>query len=403
MAAHPIDATVVLSNTHQAMTSMASPSGSGKMHAEDSKRMRIYLMIDYYSGPIAGTEKQVFILARELSKAGHEVCLFVLRRTQYTLQAISDFPCPIECLDVHSILSLRTARIFAAFRKRILRERPHVVHAFFNDSAILAPLACATGSTKVFTSRRDMGFWYTRSILLALSLANRRVAGVICNSRAVASEVKRREKIASQKILIVPNARTTATLGDDASLPPTERPDGGIRLCLVANFRPLKRIQDLIHACALAKRKIPKLVAFIVGAPLDAAYTSSLLSLSGELSLEGTVIFRPHTDAPAQLMKQCDIGILTSESEGLSNTLMEYMACGLPIVCSAAGGNAELVEDGVNGFLYPVGDIEMLAEKIVRLSASSQLRRKLGQEGARRVQEYSPELIAAQYLGAYHD
>jgi GNAT superfamily N-acetyltransferase len=164
--------------------------------------MRIDYLADAYTGPAAGTEKQLLLLIRGMVERGHDVRLFVLRHTPYT-RSVDDFPCPIESLEVGSMASVEALRRMMRFRSKVRRDRTDVVHAYFSDVAILAPLFLKTEFDRVFTSRRDMGFWYDRKVLAALRLANRRVDGIICNSRAVADQVGKREGAPAERLSII--------------------------------------------------------------------------------------------------------------------------------------------------------------------------------------------------------
>ena len=77
-------------------------------------------------------------------------------------------------------------------------------------------------------------------------------------------------------------------------------------------------------------------------------------------------------------MRECAVGVLCSETEGLSNAILEYMACGLPVVATNVGGNPELVVEGETGFLYAPGDVEGLAKALGRLLADPALAARLG-------------------------
>ena len=97
-----------------------------------------------------------------------------------------------------------------------------------------------------------------------------------------------------------------------------------------------------------------------------------------------------------------DIGLSCSETEGLSNSLMEYMAAGLPVVCTRAGGNEELVVDGTTGFVVPVGRPGDLAEALGRLADDAELRLRFGQEGKERIfQQFSPQTMVTAYENVY--
>jgi L-malate glycosyltransferase len=100
-------------------------------------------------------------------------------------------------------------------------------------------------------------------------------------------------------------------------------------------------------------------------------------------------------------MRQSHIGVLTSSSEGLSNTIMEYMACGLAVVCSEVGGNPELVRHGQEGFLYPAGCVSELAGYIVELCQQPQKVADMGTQGRVRCEDFSLEKMVGLTLEAY--
>ena len=82
-----------------------------------------------------------------------------------------------------------------------------------------------------------------------------------------------------------------------------------------------------------------------------------------------------------------DICVLCSETEGLSNAVMEYMAAGKPTICTNVGGNVELVVDGETGYLVPVGDATSMANAIVALLSDSERAQEFGQRARRRAIE----------------
>jgi glycosyltransferase involved in cell wall biosynthesis len=82
-----------------------------------------------------------------------------------------------------------------------------------------------------------------------------------------------------------------------------------------------------------------------------------------------------------------DVGLLCSDSEGFSNSLIEYQQAGLPVVCSETGGNPEIIEHGVNGFLYPVGDTDELSAQLVSLARAPELAMNMGRAGRLKVKQ----------------
>jgi glycosyltransferase involved in cell wall biosynthesis len=103
-----------------------------------------------------------------------------------------------------------------------------------------------------------------------------------------------------------------------------------------------------------------------------------------------------------KLLNAMDVYVLPSIAEGLSNSLLEAMASGLPVVATATGGNPEVVEEGKSGLLFPVGDFRQLAEQLRELRVSRALRVQLAQQAIRRTREnFSIEAMVGKYEQLY--
>ena len=99
-----------------------------------------------------------------------------------------------------------------------------------------------------------------------------------------------------------------------------------------------------------------------------------------------------------------DAYVLPSLFEGISNSLLEAMAVGLPVIASDTGGNPEVVVDGQSGLLFPVGDFARLADLLLRLHGQSDLRDGLGQAALERVtEEFALDAMIARYERMYQD
>lgn len=123
---------------------------------------------------------------------------------------------------------------------------------------------------------------------------------------------------------------------------------------------------------------------------LDTAGLSQLAWLPGE-----------RNDVP-EIMRGLDCFVLPSLAEGISNTILEAMACGLPVIATDVGGNADLVIDGVTGLIVPAGDVDAIAHSLVRLARSPELAQKMGRAGRQRILEkFSLGAMVATYQGLY--
>jgi glycosyltransferase involved in cell wall biosynthesis len=97
-----------------------------------------------------------------------------------------------------------------------------------------------------------------------------------------------------------------------------------------------------------------------------------------------------------------DVYVLPSIAEGISNSLLEAMASGVPVVATATGGNPEVVLDGHSGLLFPVGDARCLTDHMLRLQADKQLGADLAANALRRVrEEFSLDSMVGKYAQLY--
>ena len=173
----------------------------------------------------------------------------------------------------------------------------------------------------------------------------------------------------------------------------------------VGRLTPVKDQQLLLRALAGLCKQHPELATrlrlIVVG---DGPLEQELTRLCTELRLDEQVWFAgDRTDVPA-LLGAMDVFVLPSLGEGISNTVLEAMASGLPVVATAVGGNLELVKPGVNGQLFPVGDTQALINVLAGLLPDDATRKQMG-ENAREgvVRGHSWDNTVAQYLAVYDE
>jgi glycosyltransferase involved in cell wall biosynthesis len=161
----------------------------------------------------------------------------------------------------------------------------------------------------------------------------------------------------------------------------------------------MKGVEYFLDAAALLAPRFPEVRFLIVG---DGAGRNELEAHAGRLGLAERVTFTGfRTDVP-DLLPEAAISVLPSLSEGLSNSLLESMAAGVPVVAARVGGNPEIVEHDVSGLLVPVRDSAALAGAISTLLEDPQLAARLGEAGRRRVAElFSMERSLSEVEGLY--
>jgi glycosyltransferase involved in cell wall biosynthesis len=153
------------------------------------------------------------------------------------------------------------------------------------------------------------------------------------------------------------------------------------------NLEPVYDVETLIKAIPLVLKEIPE-AKFIIGG--TGSEGKRLNELSKSLGVTESVRFigRYSNDALPQYLASADIYVSTSLSDaGIAASTAEAMACGIPVVITDSGENREWVKDGGNGFVVPVSDPVLIAEKILLLLQNDTLREKIGMEGQKTIRE----------------
>lgn len=153
---------------------------------------------------------------------------------------------------------------------------------------------------------------------------------------------------------------------------------------LVARMSPEKDIDTLLHATAHVVRCEPAFRVEIAG---DGPCLPALRQATAELGLRDHVRFLGQVRDVAALLARARMFVLSSLSEGISLTLLEAMACGLPLVATHVGGNPEVIAEGDTGFLVPPQNPPALADALLRLWRDPALCVRLGESGRRRVED----------------
>ncbi len=360
--------------------------------------MKILYIIDTYRNPYAGTEGQLYKLIDNMDRARYEPHLLLLNSSDYIKK--NGFPCDTSVVGYSKLSSPSTWYHLYRHLKAKRSEGFLLAHVFFNDPSIIAPPLLRLLGYKTLISRRDMGYWYTSVRLSLLRLNSFFIDGVIVNSEAVKAITHQKERISLNKIHVIYNGydvEITKSINSAAAIDKKINNEI-VNIGIVANIRPIKRMEDAIRAIGLFVKQTTKVKLTIVG---DGS-PEKLITLAKSLDCEGSVDFVGAQSNVKSFIKNFDIAILCSESEGFSNAIIEYMQEGKPVVCSNVGGNPEIIISGENGYLYEVGDVDGLVDKLSLLIESSEVRNELGLNGQCKVlQEYSIDRMLNEHYSIY--
>lgn len=352
-----------------------------------------------------GTELQLVEQINRLEGDGFEQFLFCM----YKSDEHDSIPikCRTEILDIRSLMRVDSALKVLSQARYLKRQHIDVVQTYFFDSMCLGVLCGSLARVeRVVSCRRDMGFWYTPKHLFFLRLCNLLANRILVNSTCVKENVVRYEKVVPQKVDVIRNGLQVASFRDVSSGREKARQELSIErdemgVGLVANMsRPVKRVDLLVEAARILVSRGIKVKFFLLG---EGYLKAELQERVRSYGLSSQVIFLDKNFDKRCLLSALDIATLTSDSEGLSNALMEYMAAGIPSVVSDVEGNLELIKSDCNGLVFKRGSFADLSEKLLQLIQDPIRRRELGKQAAEDIRDYDWQNRTAELKRYYRD
>lgn len=338
---------------------------------------------------LGGLERVTVDLAKAQRRAGYNVAVFSILRTQGLKQELLDAGIPVVEGCKQGTLD---RRVILALRRLIQAQHADVVHAHNfvpNYYAALARMGIFRRLAQICTCH-DMGGrlsglklrWLFKLSLLkthevamvgkqvfdryiSQGFVSRDHAHVVLNGIPVTSFVGGGVRRA--------NARSVLGLGDQ-----------DLVVGCVGRLVELKNHRRMIEVMPSLLRLFPTLKLVIVG---DGVLRSELAQLIDQLNLRERVGLMGARNDVSALLPAFDVFALPSQTEGLSIALLEACATGLAVLATDVGGNREIIAEGVTGLLVPPNDNHALAEALGRLLGDSQLRQSLGESAARWVAE----------------
>ena len=179
----------------------------------------------------------------------------------------------------------------------------------------------------------------------------------------------------------------------------TVAPEGHKVISHISNFREVKRVKDVVRVFARVRRAMPATLVMIGDGPerVDAENEARDLAVTDDVRFLGRL------DSVASLLQASDLFILPSQTESFGLAALEAMACGSPVVASRAGGLPEVIDDGVNGILEPVGSVEAMGRRAVELLRDPERHAAMRAAAIAKAEQYSADKIVPMYEAYYRE
>lgn len=316
------------------------------------------------------------------------------------------FPIPHLVREVRPVQDLRALR---ELRAAIRKFAPHIVHTHSSKAGVLGRLAAfAEKVPVVIHSVHGFGFgphqWApVRTAFLAMErLVAARTTAFIAVSRENLEEGVRLGLFPREKVRVIRSGIDLATFSrrhdgrsvrQELGVPP----DAPL-VMQVSCFKPQKAPERFVELAARVSAAFPGAHFLLVG---DGQLRPLVEELRARFGLEDRLhLLGWRRDVP-RLLAAANVVTLTSRFEGLPRVLVEARCAGVPVVAMAVDGVVEVVEDGVNGFLVPPGDVATMAERVVHLLTYPERAQAMGEAGRQGLEGFSAERMVRDQEALY--
>ena len=364
-------------------------------------KLRLHIFIGSLRG--GGAERVCVTLANAFADMGVDVHLLVLNLNGSVYYATLDTRVSVTNLGIQ-----HTRWAIGKLWHYVREERPDTALVFAHELAVLLVLlrticrlryTIVARNVTILSRRRELSssFWHKHVVDYMVRRVYGRVDHIIAQSQGMAEDLTRAYGIGASMVTVINNPVAPQIAAAARTYPAEKQPPCDI--LFIGRLAEVKGLKHLLSAFSLCLVRIPELKLWLVG---DGPLRDQMCGRAQELGIAHAVRFEGFATDIAQYYRRARVLALTSLYEGFPNVVVEALTFGVPAVAfDCPSGPREIIRDGVNGFLVPLSDDALFADKLMEA-----LRMDWDREAIRQtVQRYTVQAIGRQYydlITSYH-
>lgn len=354
-------------------------------------KQNILFIIDTF-GELAGAEKNLYLAAKEFKKKDYNPIVCILK-AGHLINKLKEQKITFIDLNIDKIYNIHGIKQILKLIKFIRQHHIKLVVTYHESSDFIGFIIKILTGIPVISNRRDMGYKLKRRHIIVYHIINNFFDHIVCVSQAVKKIIIKREDTPSKRLSVIYNGLNISrylNVSNDKIKIKTKlgiTPQDKV-VSMIAGIRRIKGHEYFIKAAHIILKEMPNVKFLLVGHDnQEINYSLELKRLIEKLGISQNMLFLGHRDDIPKILSITDISVLSSLSEGFSNTIIESMAAGVPVVATNVGGNPESIVHGVTGFLVPPKNTNALASAILKLLKDKNLAKKMGEAARKRAKD----------------
>ncbi len=351
------------------------------------KKITILYIMDTFAR-LAGAEKNLYEVVTRLDKEKYRPIVYILS-SGIVIDILRQKNIPVRDLGIKKIYGFKALCEGIKLIKFIKKEKVKIVVTYHDGAdfwgGIFAKLA---GVPVSISSRRDMGYNLKKRHIFFYKIINNLLFDkLITVSDAVKNVLVKQQNVIPKKVCTIYNGVKVSRFSKKQDIAEIKKKIGikstAPVVGIIAGVRPIKGHRYFLEAASIVLKERPESQFLVVGHILE---NDNSKELSNKLGIANNVIFTGERADIPEMLSIMDISVLSSLSEGFSNTILESMAAGKPVIATNVGGNPEVVVNNETGILVPAANSQMLAKAMLSLLKNKKLAQKMGEAGRKRVE-----------------